>query len=138
MLKTSRKVGFLCFVAKSLRNPFQNESCRKKRFQNHDRNLHYKKDFYHDFGRDWESDGRVRPKIYSKDFCHGCGSDFRHDFGRDCESDERVSPKIEKSNFWFSTGFWKRLGEIGIHFGRDLEEIWPQITMRVMEELDQK
>ena len=50
-----------------------------------------------------------------------------------------------------STRFWKRLGELGNHFRRDLEEIWPQITIWktsvmileeffdiVMEEFDQK
>ena len=30
----------------------------------------------------------------------------------------------------FLTWFWKRLGELGNYFGKDWEEIWPQITIR--------
>ena len=105
------------------------------------------KSFWKRFGRD------LATNHYLEDFCHDFGRVFRHDFGRDSESDGRVRPKIEKSNFWRDL----RLA-FGRVWGRDLEEIWPEITIwktsvmiveeffdtileeigRVMEEFDQK
>ena len=96
-----------------------------KRFRRDLATHHYLEDFCHDFGRVFfdtilEEFWRVGNSILD------C---FWHRFWN--ITFWKSSPKNREISLFdrFSIRFWKRLGELGIHFGRDLEEIWPHITI---------